>query len=194
MIINLYNSKKKLKSQSDAIPVRFDLFPQFKKRKLQIQITSQNFSQYVEINALPRLLIFEDLWQKGYYLTSGIKFGGDYLAYAGSNSTHFNTFHQHFIKQKGDPFIFHAQFVVLIRQFKSNFSPLQIISFGRLGVVVKKSALFISIDFKTELTPQTATQMLFGVDSKMNKTENENVDKNSLFKIHRFTLEWLGVT
>lgn len=27
--------------------------------------------------------IYSDLWNKGYYITSGIKFGGDYLLYPG---------------------------------------------------------------------------------------------------------------
>lgn len=30
-----------------------------------------------------RMLVFHDLWKKGYMVTTGIKFGGDFLAYAG---------------------------------------------------------------------------------------------------------------
>lgn len=30
-----------------------------------------------------RYSVFKDLWHKGYYLTAGIKFGGDFLAYPG---------------------------------------------------------------------------------------------------------------
>lgn len=30
-----------------------------------------------------RFKVFRDLWQKGYYLTSGSKFGGDFLVYPG---------------------------------------------------------------------------------------------------------------
>ena len=29
--------------------------------------------------------IFEDLWNKGFYITDGSKFGGDFLAYPGMN-------------------------------------------------------------------------------------------------------------
>ena len=30
-----------------------------------------------------RCAVFQDLWEKQYYLTSGQKFGGDFLAYPG---------------------------------------------------------------------------------------------------------------
>lgn len=30
-----------------------------------------------------RYIIFKDLWEKGYYLTSGMKFGADFLVYPG---------------------------------------------------------------------------------------------------------------
>ena len=30
-----------------------------------------------------RYRVFKDLWEKGYYLTSGCKFGGDFLVYPG---------------------------------------------------------------------------------------------------------------
>lgn len=29
---------------------------------------------------------FKDLWEKGYYLTAGQKFGGDFLAYIGNSA------------------------------------------------------------------------------------------------------------
>ena len=44
----------------------------------------------------PRHIVFYDLHQQGYTLTSGLKFGCDYLAYP------------------GDPMIFHAQFMVCV--------------------------------------------------------------------------------
>ena len=31
-----------------------------------------------------RYKTFKDLWEKGYYLTNGEKFGGDFLAYPGN--------------------------------------------------------------------------------------------------------------
>ena len=43
-----------------------------------------------------RYHVFVDLWEKGYYLTSGINFGGDFLAYP------------------GDPIRYHSFFIVII--------------------------------------------------------------------------------
>lgn len=33
-----------------------------------------------------RYSIFKDLWERGYYITSGSKFGSDYLLYPGKSS------------------------------------------------------------------------------------------------------------
>ena len=40
-----------------------------------------------------RLDIFRDLWRRGHYMTVGVKFGGDYLVYAGDPSR----YHSHFV-------------------------------------------------------------------------------------------------
>jgi hypothetical protein len=40
-----------------------------------------------------RLSVFRDLWQRGHYLTAGVKFGGDYLVYPGEPSR----FHAHYV-------------------------------------------------------------------------------------------------
>lgn len=49
----------------------------------------------LDYNARPtlRCKVFSDLWEKGYYITSGEKFGGDYLVYPGDPLK----FHSHFI-------------------------------------------------------------------------------------------------
>lgn len=31
-----------------------------------------------------RYHVFKDLWEKGFFLTSGVKFGGDFLVYPGN--------------------------------------------------------------------------------------------------------------
>ena len=35
-----------------------------------------------------RCRVFKDLWTKGYYLTAGLKYGGDYLVYPGNSAGH----------------------------------------------------------------------------------------------------------
>lgn len=75
-----------------------------------------------------RYKVFLDLWEKGYYITQGSKFGGDYLVYP------------------GDPFRFHSYFVVKIVAWKKSISALDLISVGRLGSTVKKTSVLASVD------------------------------------------------
>ena len=77
--------------------------------------------------------IFSDLWEKGYYLTSGIKFGGDLLAYP------------------GDPMRYHSFYIVIIIPWGKKVTPFDIISAGRLGSTVKKTALLCSVSDTNEV-------------------------------------------
>ena len=77
--------------------------------------------------------IFSDLWEKGYYLTSGIKFGGDLLAYP------------------GDPMRYHSFYIVIIIPWGKKVMPFDIISAGRLGSTVKKTALLCSVSDTNEV-------------------------------------------
>lgn len=75
-----------------------------------------------------RYSTFKDLWEKNYYLTSGTKFGGDFLAY------------------KGDPFKCHALFIVVCFPKSKNFRPLDLVMYGRLGNQVKKTVLLATFN------------------------------------------------
>lgn len=77
--------------------------------------------------------VFLDLWEKGYYLTSGIKFGGDLLAYP------------------GDPMRYHSFYIVIIIPWGKKVTPFDIISAGRLGSTVKKTALLCSVSDTNEV-------------------------------------------
>lgn len=76
--------------------------------------------------------VFLDLWEKGYYLTSGAKFGGDLLAYP------------------GDPMRYHSFYIVIIIPWGKKITPFEMISAGRLGATVKKTALFCSVSDETD--------------------------------------------
>ena len=78
-----------------------------------------------------RYQVFVDLWEKGYYLTSGVNFGGDFLAYP------------------GDPIRYHSFFIVIIVPWGKKITPFEIISAGRLGASVKKTALLCSVSDET---------------------------------------------
>ncbi|XP_053307857.1 tRNA-splicing endonuclease subunit Sen34 isoform X2 [Spea bombifrons] len=73
-----------------------------------------------------RYKVFKDLWEKGYFLTSGNKFGGDFLVYP------------------GDPMRFHAHFIALCFPQNKKIPMSDIITAGRLGTNVKKTVLLCS--------------------------------------------------
>lgn len=77
--------------------------------------------------------VFLDLWEKGYYLTTGAKFGGDLLAYP------------------GDPMRYHSFYIVIIIPWGKKVTPFEIISAGRLGATVKKTALLCSVSDTNEV-------------------------------------------
>ncbi|XP_008115448.1 tRNA-splicing endonuclease subunit Sen34 [Anolis carolinensis] len=72
--------------------------------------------------------IFRNLWERGFYVTSGSKFGGNFLVYP------------------GDPMRFHAHYIALCVPRDTPLSLCDIISAGRLGSNVKKTVLLCSAD------------------------------------------------
>jgi tRNA-splicing endonuclease subunit Sen34 len=65
-------------------------------------------------------------WRSGFYLTSGTKFGGDFLVYP------------------GDPASFHSQFILVCVEDKKSFDSLtlkQLITYARMATSVKKTFL-----------------------------------------------------
>ena len=79
-----------------------------------------------------RYAVFQDFWKRGFYLTPGSKFGGDFLAYP------------------GDPIQYHAHCVIIVLPYTKFISPLDVISYGRLAVTVKKSPVLASVHPDTE--------------------------------------------
>ncbi|CAG8556065.1 1423_t:CDS:2 [Ambispora leptoticha] len=77
-----------------------------------------------------RFKVFSDLWKRGYFITNGIKFGGDFLLYS------------------GDPLRYHSQIIATIVDINRPVSALDIITFGRIGTITKKSQLLCSWDEK----------------------------------------------
>ncbi|CAI5790803.1 tRNA-splicing endonuclease subunit Sen34 [Podarcis lilfordi] len=75
-----------------------------------------------------RYRIFQNLWERGYYVTSGSKFGGDFLVYP------------------GDPMRFHAHYIALCVSKDTPLSLCDVVSAGRLGTNVKKTVLLCSVD------------------------------------------------
>ncbi|KAF9452288.1 tRNA-intron endonuclease catalytic domain-like protein, partial [Macrolepiota fuliginosa MF-IS2] len=77
--------------------------------------------------------VFRGLWKQGYFMGSGIKFGGDYLVYP------------------GDPLRYHSHFVATVIESPSQtLRPMEVVAHGRLGTATKKSHLLCTWDDETK--------------------------------------------
>ncbi|XP_037569983.1 tRNA-splicing endonuclease subunit Sen34-like [Dermacentor silvarum] len=74
-----------------------------------------------------RCRVFEDLWEKGHYMTVGSKFGGDFLVYS------------------GDPLVFHAFGVVVCLGKDTKVAGRDMIMWGRLGNAVHKTIILATL-------------------------------------------------
>ncbi|KAJ3062840.1 tRNA-splicing endonuclease subunit Sen34 [Podochytrium sp. JEL0797] len=72
--------------------------------------------------------VFESLWTRGFHVTSGLKFGGDFLVYP------------------GDPLLFHATHVAVVILQDAKISPFDMISYARMGRNAKKKILLCQWD------------------------------------------------
>ncbi|KAJ3551721.1 hypothetical protein NM688_g4544 [Phlebia brevispora] len=78
---------------------------------------------------IAKCAVYQDLWEKGYFMGGGIKFGGDFLVYP------------------GDPLRYHSHFVAtVIESPAAPMRPMEIVAHGRLGTATKKSHLLCGYD------------------------------------------------
>lgn len=85
-----------------------------------------------------RFGVYKDLWRKGHHITAGYKFGADFLVYP------------------GDPFIYHAMYMVRCVLTESTIMrPSDIVAFGRLSVTVSKLAVLACHDEDENTSYQT---------------------------------------
>jgi len=68
--------------------------------------------------------VYKDLWERQYYITSGEKFGGDFLVYP------------------GDPIMFHSLYVIQCKRKDEEIPITQIVSQCRLSCHVRKTLVF----------------------------------------------------
>ncbi|KAK0450698.1 hypothetical protein EV421DRAFT_1173271 [Armillaria borealis] len=90
--------------------------------------------------------VFRSLWEQGYFMGGGIKFGGDYLVYP------------------GDPMRYHSHFTAtVIDSPLSALQPMEIVAHGRLGTATKKAHLICCWDDeKGEVTTMSIEWAGFG--------------------------------
>lgn len=93
--------------------------------------------------------VFADLWQMGYYMGNGLRFGGDWLAYPGTCAV--SVFGKYLlIQQQGDPLRYHSHFVATAYPSPNTpIQPMEIVAHGRLGTATKKSHLLCGWDEST---------------------------------------------
>ena len=93
---------------------------------------TQTFSNVSEFNLSDsekmRLVALQDLRRRNYLVTSGTKFGGDFLVYP------------------GDPLMYHAYFVVKVVAKTFKMKANELLAFSRLASSVKKVAVICSVD------------------------------------------------
>ncbi|CAL4231997.1 unnamed protein product, partial [Meganyctiphanes norvegica] len=75
-----------------------------------------------------RYQVFSDMWHEGYFITTGAKFGGDFLVYA------------------GDPLLFHASFIVKCVPDIKKVDVSDIVTCTRIGTATKKTLVLAELD------------------------------------------------
>ncbi|TDH66690.1 hypothetical protein CCR75_001582 [Bremia lactucae] len=86
-----------------------------------------DFKWKLSLQRRERLQIFHDLWNKGYIVTFGSKFGADFLIY------------------KDSPKHAHAVALIVVKGFEEEFARVDIVSFCRIAKMVKKQLVFASV-------------------------------------------------
>lgn len=92
---------------------------------LACRLLSLSFPPSHAVDTL-RARVFAELHRRGYWLAKGTSFGCDYLVYA------------------GEPNVYHASFLLLVKPWSEAASMLSFITAARLGTTVKKTAVIAS--------------------------------------------------
>jgi len=93
--------------------------------------------------------VFADLWQKGYFMGNGLRFGGDWLVYPGTCPMSVSQYY-YSIQPQGDPLRYHSHFVATVYPSpRTPIQPMEIVAHGRLGTATKKSHLLCGWDEST---------------------------------------------
>lgn len=80
-----------------------------------------------------RYAVFRDLWEREYYISTGQKFGGDFLVYP------------------GDPHLFHATFIVKCVENVESVALHDLVCWSRIGTSTKKTLVLASLNQSSEV-------------------------------------------
>ncbi|XP_011867038.1 PREDICTED: tRNA-splicing endonuclease subunit Sen34 [Vollenhovia emeryi] len=87
-----------------------------------------------------RYKVYKDLWERQYYITSGEKFGGDFLVYP------------------GDPIMFHSQYVVQCRRKDEEIPITEIVAQCRLSCHVRKTLVLATYNEEKDVVKYQSFQ------------------------------------
>ncbi|KAI8079787.1 tRNA intron endonuclease [Halteromyces radiatus] len=106
--------------------------------------------------------VYRYLWQQGLYITSGEKFGGDYLAYP------------------GDPMRFHSHYIISVQQDGQTWSLMDLVAMGRLATNTKKTFVLAG----------STTQDVENTDQDRNNNSKTTLEDEA--QITCFSITWAG--
>lgn len=113
--------------------VPYQLFTQSPYLREEIDITDEWKYPDNEGDKL-KYFIFKDVWLRGFYINSGLKFGCDYIVY------------------EADPLTEHARFLLVCKKEDEEFSALKLLIHGRLSNQVSKQLVLASLESITNET------------------------------------------
>lgn len=91
--------------------------------------------------------VFKDLWEQGYFMGGGIRFGGDYLVYPGVYLVLHWELGLLTSIHPGDPLRYHSHFCATVIESPTQaIHAMEIVAHGRLGTATKKTHLFCGWD------------------------------------------------
>jgi len=91
--------------------------------------------------------VFRNLWEQGYFMGGGIKFGGDYLVYPGQFIHLESSLFSNLLICIGDPLRYHSHFAASVLESPTtSLRPMEIVAHGRLGTATKKAHLLCGWD------------------------------------------------
>lgn len=131
-----------------SLQILAGLIPTLLKSNFAMQcsrIFIQRSLQYQSKNSFLNLLVLFS-----YYLTDGVKFGGDWLAYP------------------GDPLLFHAQFVVRVVSLQETMNPLLFVASTREAHAARKHLLLA-------FTTQVISRFLLLLNQCFNRTQRISI-------------------
>jgi tRNA-splicing endonuclease subunit Sen34 len=124
---------KIIQQEIDSIP---DISPESCAKKLYTSCPLENrvanaidWNYPQSQNEIMRYAVFKEMWEKGYYLTEGFKFGSDFLAY------------------QYDPIGFHSKYLIICKSCETPLSELELQTYGRLSKSVRKIILIAIINY-----------------------------------------------